>query len=85
MEKKKTGGQICPIVFLAFQTFSPGLENNKTSKRGSESFPCMMTYILCVENCQNYILTHRCLPILEKLFLNVRTFLGLRISEWNVS
>ena len=59
MKWRKTVGQICPIVFLAFQTFSPGLENNKTSKCGSESFPRMMTYILCVENCQSYILTHR--------------------------
>ena len=50
---EKTVGQICPIVFLAFQTFSPGLENNKTSKCDSKSFPRMVTYILFVENCQS--------------------------------
>ena len=48
---EKTMGQICPIVFLDFVTFSLGLENNKTSKCGSESFPRTVTYILCVENC----------------------------------
>ena len=68
MKWRKTMGQICPIVFLAFQTFSPGLEKNKTSMCGSESFPRMVTYILCVENCQNYILTHSCLPIQGRLF-----------------
>jgi hypothetical protein len=57
MKQRKTMGKICPIVFLAFQTFSPGLEKNKTSKCGFKSFPHMVTYILCVENCQNYILT----------------------------
>ena len=44
MKWRKTVGQICPIVFLAFQTFSPGMENNKISKCDSESFPCMVTY-----------------------------------------
>ena len=36
---RKTVGQILPIVFLAFQTFSPELENKETSKYGSKSFP----------------------------------------------
>ena len=62
-EMEKTVGQICPIVFLAFQTFSLGLENNKTSKCGFESFPGMATSIMGVENCQSYILKHSCLPI----------------------
>ena len=66
--EKKNMGQIGPIVFLAFQIFSPGLEKNETSKCGSERFPRMVTYILCLENCQNYILTHSCLAILERLF-----------------
>ena len=60
MKWRKTVGQICPIVFLAFHTFSPGLENNERSKCDSESFPLMVTYNLCVENCQSYILTHSC-------------------------
>ena len=38
IEREKTVGQICPIVFLAFQTFSSGLENKETSTCGSESF-----------------------------------------------
>ena len=80
MKWRKTVGQICPIVFLAFETFSPGLENNKTSKWCSENFPCRMTYILCVENCQTYILTHSYLPIVGKLFYNVGKFNGPRIS-----
>ena len=81
----KTVGQICPIVFLAFKTFSSGLENNKTSKCDSESFPTMVTYILCVENCQSYILTHNCIPIPGRLFYNVRKSHGPRIWEWNLS
>ena len=42
-------GQICPIDFLAFQTFSLALEKNETSKCGIESFPRMVTNILCVK------------------------------------
>ena len=68
MKRRKTMGQICPIVFRDFLTLTPGLENNKTSKCGSESFPRMVTYILCVENGQNYISMHSCLPIAERLF-----------------
>ena len=79
------GHKICPIVFLAFQTFSPELENKETSKYGSESFPYMVTYILCVENCQNFILTHSCLPIAGKLFYNVKKFHGPRIWECNIN
>ena len=67
-------GQICPIVFLAFQTFSPGLENQETSKCISESFKRMVTHFLCVENCQSYILTHSCLLIVGRLFYNVKYF-----------
>ena len=57
---------------FAFQTFSSGLEKNKASKCGSESFPRTVTYILCVENCQNQILTHSCLPISGRPFQNVK-------------
>ena len=32
---------------------------------------CIVMYILCVENCQNHILTDSCLPIAERLFYNV--------------
>ena len=49
MKWRKIVGQICPIVFLAFFIFSPALENSKTSKCDSESFPDMMTYILCLK------------------------------------
>ena len=38
---------------------------------------------MCVENCQNYILTHSCLPIARRLFYNVRKFHGPRIWECN--
>ena len=72
------------IVFLAFQTFSPGLEKNEISKCGSEIFPHTVTYILRVENCQNLILMHSCLPIPGRPFQNVKTLHGLRISEWNL-
>ena len=45
----------------------------------------MVTYILCVENCQRYILTHSCLPIAGRLFYNVRKFHGPRIWECNIN
>ena len=85
MNWRNTVGKISPIVFLAFQTFSPGLENSETSKCDSESFPGMVTYILCMENCQSYILTHSCLPIAGRLFYNVTKFHGPMISEWNLT
>ena len=85
MKRRKTMGQICPIVFRAFWTFSPRLENNKSSKCGSENFPRMLTYILCVENCQNNILTHSCLPIAGTLFYIVRHFHAPRIWECTIS
>ena len=78
-------GQIGPTVFLHFMTFSPPLETNNALQCSSDSFPSMVIYILCVENCQNYILTHSCLPFAERLFYNVRTFHGLRISECNIA
>ena len=84
MEKKKNLGQICPIVFLAFQTFSLGLENNETSKCGVESFPRIVAYILCVKNYQSYICSHSCLPIAGILFYNGRTIHWSRIWECNV-
>ena len=67
-KKEEKYGKYFPIVFLVFQTFSPGLEKNETSICCSESFPRTLMYILCVENCQNYILTHSCLPIPGRLF-----------------
>ena len=76
--------KLCPIVFLAFQTFSPGLETNEATKCGSENFPRTMTYILCVEKCQNHILMHSCLQIPGRPFQNMRKLHGLRISEWNI-
>ena len=50
MKSRKTVGQICPIVFLTFFKLSPLDWRTKKSKYGSESFPRMVTYILCVEN-----------------------------------
>ena len=74
MKWRKKLGQIGPIAFIAVKTFSLGLENNETSKCGSESFPRLRTYILCVENCQTHILTNSCLPMAGRLFYNVRKF-----------
>ena len=75
---RKIVGQICPIVFLVFQTFSPGLENKEISKCLSERFPCMVTYILSAENCLSYILTHSYLQIAGRVFYNVNNFHGPR-------
>ena len=44
----------------------------------------MVIYILCVENFQNKMLTHSCLPISGRLFFNVRKLHGPRISECNI-
>ena len=81
---RKAVGQIYPIIFLLFMTFSPRLETNNTLQCSSDSFPRLGTYILCVENLQNYISTHSCLPIAGRLFQNVRKFHGPRISEYNI-
>ena len=56
------------LLFLLFMTFSPRLKTNDTLQCSSYSFPCMVTYILCVEICQNYILMNSCLPIAGRLF-----------------
>ena len=49
---------------------------NDSLQCSSDSFPCIVIYILCVENCQNYILNHCGLPIAVRLFYNVREFHG---------
>ena len=56
-------GRIGPTVFLHFMTFSPQLEAKVALRCSFDSFLGMVMYILCVENCQSYILTHSCLPI----------------------
>ena len=35
-------------------TFSPRLATNVALHRSSDSFPNMVIYMLCAENCQNY-------------------------------
>ena len=55
--EKNYGTNLCPS-FLSFWTFSPQLENKGTSKCSSDSFPCMVTNMLCVENCRKFILMH---------------------------
>ena len=37
-------GRICPIVFLLFMTFSPGVESNNTLKCYFNSFAEMLTF-----------------------------------------
>ena len=66
-------------------TFSPRLEINVALQCSSDSFPHMVMYILCVKNYQNYISEHSCLPIVGRLFYNVRKLHGPRISEGNIS
>ena len=48
MKKRKTMGKICLLVCPVFLIFFLLLENNKTIKWSSTSYPCMVT--LCVEN-----------------------------------
>ena len=60
-----------------------GIREQQESKCGSERVPRMMTYMLCVENCQSYMMTQSCLPIAGRLFYIVRKFHGPRISECN--
>ena len=81
---RKTMGEIWPTVFLHFMIFSLRLETNDTLQCSSDSLPHMVINILFVENCQNYILTHRCLPIAGSLFYNVRKLHGPRIRESNI-
>ena len=73
-QARNTMGMICPTLFLHFMTFSQQLETNYALQCSSDSFPRMVIYILFVENCQNYILTHSCLPIAGRMFYYVRFF-----------
>ena len=66
--KFRLRSQILTHSFHSFWTFSPWLDNNKTSKCNFDSFPCMVTYMLCVEKCWNYISVHHCPPIAERLY-----------------
>ena len=55
LKTRKTMGQICPTLFLHLFTFSPPLEIDDALQCSSDNFPRIVMYILCVENCQNYI------------------------------
>ena len=84
-KKSKLMGHICPTVFsLHFITFSAPLETIDALQCNSDSFPLMVICILCVENFQNYIWTHSCLPIAGRLFYIVRKFHWPRIWECNI-
>ena len=73
-----------PIIEKSPRDRETTVRQNVASKCGFESFPRMMTHILCVENCQSYILTHSFLPIAGRLFYNMRKFHGPKISECNL-
>ena len=85
LKGRKTSRRICPIVLLLFKTFSPLLENNYPLKWSSDSFSHMVTYMGCVENCRNYILTQSCLPIAGRLFYNVRNFHVPMVWKCNIT
>ena len=59
----KRTGQICPVVFLLFWTFSPGFENTHIFKCWSGIFPTILTYMIILENCKNNISVYGCSPI----------------------
>ena len=82
MKWRKTVGWICPIVFLAFQSFSPGLENNETSKCGSEFSMHDDIYFVCGKLSELHLDTQ---GDAGRLFYTVRKFHGPRISELNIS
>ena len=75
----------CHTVYLNFMTFTSQLETNDALQCSSDNFPHIVIYVLCVENCQNYILTHSGLLIVGRPFYNVRKFHAPRISECNIS
>ena len=83
-EMKKNCGTNPSHSFPCFSKLLPRIGVQQTSKCGSESSRRMMTYIFCLENCEGYILTHSCLPIVGTLFYNVRKFYGPRIWECNL-
>ena len=79
---KKTMGQICPTLFLHLMTLSPRLENKNVFQCSSDSLPCMVIYILCVENCWNYILTHSCLHRLWHSEVFSTIWLNFFMKKW---
>ena len=68
-----------PQFFLHFMTFSSRLETNVALQCSSDSFAYIVINILCVDICQNYILTHSCLPMAGRLFYYTRKLHGPRI------
>ena len=62
-ESKKARVYICPLLSTKNKIFSPGLENNNTLKCISDNFPNMLTYMLFLKKCWNYISMYRCSPI----------------------
>ena len=80
----KLWDRFVPQFFHHFMTFSPWLETNVALQCSSDSFSHMLIYILCLENCQNYISMHSCLPIVGRLFYNMRKLHWSRIWEFNL-
>ena len=70
-KQQKLSDRFVPQFFVHFMTFFPRLETNDALQCSYDSFPHLVIYILCVENCQNYIVTHSCLPIAGRQFYNV--------------
>ena len=68
-------GQICPIVFLLFKTYSPGLENNDTLQCWSHNFPTTLKYVVRSETCLNNISIYGGSPIKGKDYNAFKKFM----------
>ena len=69
-KKQKIQKDFFKLFFFFFYFLWPSpchAENKNRLKCISDYFSCMVTYVLCMENHQNCILVHSCLPIVGRL------------------
>ena len=67
-KSRKATGQICPLISTRIRTLSLGLENYNTMKCQYDNFPAILTYVVMLENCQNYFSMNVCSPIQGTMF-----------------
>ena len=85
--KENYGRDFSPSV-SPFHDILPRLETKAALQCSSDIFPRMLIYIFCVENCQNYILTHSCLPLQGDCSIMWENFMDPEFESaiiiWNV-
>ena len=74
-KRRRTTGQICPILSTRLWTLSPGLENNHGFKCWSSIFPTILIYMNMLGNCQNNNTVYGYSPIQGTKFYSCWNFM----------